>query len=321
MQLSLAPLQGITEFPFRNTMHELIGGPDKYYTPFLRMENDGTLKNKFLKDIHPDNNLNIPVIPQILVNNAPDFLFFAKIIEDFGYTELNWNLGCPFPMVAKRKLGSGLIQYPELAKQILEEVMPLTKLKIGIKIRAGYETHHEILAVLKALELLLVNEIVLHPRVGKDMYKGEAKLDAFVEAQQSTHYKLGYNGDITSVASFNALKAKLPETSHFMIGRALIGNPFLAADIKNNGELDFRSRRTQFENFHERLMAHYSSALSGDSHLHTKMIHFWEYFAQLFENSHKAYKLVKKSKNVTDFNNVVAFITRNEPLVNENHKE
>jgi len=154
----------------------------------------------------------------------------------------------------------------------------------------------------------------LHPRVGKDIYKGSAKLDAFIEAQRSTAFKLGYNGDITSFDDYKAFEKMLPDTSHFMIGRALVGNPFLAAEIKANQKMDPEKKRTLFNTFHESLLTHYSHALSGDSHLHTKMIHFWEYFGQMFENSHKVFKQVKKSKNVTDFNHVVAQILRNEPL-------
>jgi tRNA-dihydrouridine synthase len=317
MKISLAPLQGLTEFPFRNAMHELIGGPDQYYTPFLRLENDGTLKKKYLKDLHPDNNKDVPLIPQILVNSSTDFLFLAKIIEGFGYSELNWNLGCPFPMVAKRKLGSGLIPYPQEIKQLLETALPKTRLQVSIKIRAGYLEPNEIFPVLEALEPLPIKEIVLHPRIGKQMYHGTADATIYEEALKKTSHVLGYNGDIDSIASYQALYNRFPDCPHWMIGRALVGNPFLAAEIKANQLMDTEKKRKLFEAFHETLVTHYRKVLEGDGHLHTKMIHFWEYFANLFEDSHKVYKPIKKSKNFNACHAAISFAIRNEPLKNE----
>jgi tRNA-dihydrouridine synthase len=314
MLISLAPLQGFTEFPFRNAMHSIIGGVDRYYTPFLRLENDGTLKKKYIKDIDPQNNAAIPLIPQILVNNATDFLFLAKIIEDFGYTEVNWNLGCPFPMVAKRKLGSGLIPFPQDIQQILETSLPKTSLKVSIKIRAGYLQHTEIFPVLEVLESFPVKEIILHPRVGKQMYGGLADATIFEQALKKTTHPLGYNGDIDSLSSFESLQSRFPTCSHWMIGRALVGNPFLASEIKDKKSKGDQEKRKLMEIFHESLLNHYRQTLEGDGHLHTKMVHFWEYFANQFENPHKVYKPIKKSRKFNDYQAAVIFAIRNEPL-------
>jgi tRNA-dihydrouridine synthase len=299
MKLSLAPLQGYTDFPLRNAMHQHLGGVDNFYSPFLRLENDKTLKSKYLKDIHPDNNIGIPLVPQILVNSAADFLQLAQLITDFGYNEVNWNLGCPYPMVAKRKLGSGLIPYPDEIRDILENVLPKIKLNISIKIRTGYESPTEILGVLNAIKHLPLAEIILHPRLGKQVYKGQAELSYFLEANKG--YKLAYNGDIVSRDGFLQLKHELPNVEHFMIGRGLLANPFLAQEIKSGMLLTTFEKKLKFELLHEYLWEHFNRSLSGDSHVLNKMLSFWEYFALLFEVPKKVYKSIKKCKNAHQY--------------------
>lgn len=316
MLISLAPLQGLTEFPFRNAIHRLIGGIDKFYTPFLRLENDGSLKSKYVKDILTENNSDTPLIPQILVNNAKDFLFLAKLIEDNGFPEINWNLGCPYPMVSKRKLGSGLIPYPDEIKEILEAVVPKTKLKISIKIRSGLIEPIEIFSVLNALESLPLTEIILHPRIAKQLYKGTADREIYIQAQQQTAFKLAYNGDITTTAGFSELQLKLPETNHFMIGRGLIANPFLGLEIKNGTALPESEKRQLFHLFHQELIFHYEKVLSGDSHTLNKLLGYWEYWSLLFSNSKKIYKSLKKTHRLNDYHMLTSGFIKNEPLTN-----
>ncbi|HAN00852.1 MAG TPA: dihydrouridine synthase [Marinilabiliales bacterium] len=314
MILSCAPLQGYTESPFRNALHYYIGGIDRYYAPYIRFENDGSIKNKYLKDIHPSKNQGIPLIPQILVNQADNFLRLAKIIEDFGYTHVNWNLGCPYPMVAKRKLGSGLIPYPNEIQRILEEVRPKTSLKISIKIRAGYEHYQEVQAVLKACSSFPLDEVILHPRIGKQLYKGTANLDAFVQAQYVTHFNLAYNGDITDAKTFEEIQLTLPQTNHFMIGRGLLMNPFLASEIKSGSSLSPELKREKLRDSHEYLMEHFSKTLSGEAHVLHKMVSYWEYFSQVFENEKKVFKSLKKSHQLGEFRIAVERIFNEETL-------
>lgn len=299
MEISLAPLQGYTEYPFRNALSKIIGGVDKFYTPFIRFENDGSIRNKHIKDILPENNNQLKLIPQILVNNAKDFLHLTKIIEDLGYTEVNWNLGCPFPMVTKRKLGSGLLSFPEMINNILDDVVSKTKLKISVKLRSGYTDSNDINNVIEVLNSFSLTEIIYHPRIGKQMYKGLADIDMYLKIQPISKNKMAYNGDIDSSSKFINIKKLTPDTNHFMIGRALISNPFLALEIKTGKSIADSEKRIQFSEFYNYLFEHYSKTLSGDSHTLNKIIHFWEYFSQLFENNKAVYKIIKKSKTVS----------------------
>lgn len=311
MKISLAPLQGFTEYPFRNALAKTMGGVDKFYSPFVRFENDGSIRNKHIKDILPENNKNTPLIPQILVNNTEHFLQLAQIIEDYGYQEVNWNLGCPFPMVAKRKLGSGLLEFPDQINQILNEVIPKTNLNISIKLRSGYTNDSDISKVIEVLNHFPLSEIIYHPRIGKQLYKGIADTHKFNEIHKLSTTTMAYNGDIDSLETFDSLTALFPAVSHFMIGRGLIANPFLASEIKAGKPLDESEKRNQFSAFHQELFIHFSTALSGDSHFLNKFNHYWEYFSQLFEDSKRIYKSIKKCKTLDQLNTTTHTIIQN----------
>jgi len=318
MVISLAPLQGYTEYPFRNALANIIGGVDRFYTPYFRFENDGTLRKKHIQDILPENNAGINVTPQILVNNAADFLKLAHIIENYGYTEVNWNLGCPYPMVAKRQLGSGLLAMPDTINEILNEVIPKTNLKISIKMRSGYLVDTDINKVIEVLNQFPLAEIIYHPRIGKQLYKGAADIEKFAEILPISNHALVYNGDIDCISKFSEIHDILPDVTHFMIGRGLIANPFLASEIAENKSLDEPLKRKQFIAFHEELLNHFSNELSGDSHLLNKFIHFWEYFSELFVEDKKAFKMIKKCKSLTDLKKSTDFIMSNCTFKNQN---
>ena len=117
-----SPLQGFTDFRFRNSFHKYFGGIDTFFSPYIRLNGKFVVKPAYERDILPKNNLDINVIPQIMTNDAEEFLFVAKYVQELGYNELNWNLGCPYPMVTNRGMGSGLIKDFEKVDTILERV-------------------------------------------------------------------------------------------------------------------------------------------------------------------------------------------------------
>ena len=311
--ISFAPLQGFTDHTFRQAFHNHFGGVDAYYTPFIRTENDKSIKNSKLRDVLPENNSNLPLIPQLLVNSASDFIQISSLFENFGYKEINWNLGCPYPMVAKHQLGSGLLPYPELINQILSEVLPKIKAEISIKMRLGYENPDEIFEVLSVLNNFPIKEIIIHARIGKQMYKGSTNLNAFEDCQNQTKHKIGYNGDIDNIETFKNISSRFENIKHFMIGRALISNPFLAEEIKG---IEQNTKKIKiFEAFHNELYEKYASTLSGSTHLQNKMMFFWEYFADSFSNSKKVFKRIKKANNIDNFNAAIIENLKNEDWI------
>lgn len=283
-----------------------------YIAPYIRLNGKMEIKPGSERDLLPENNSSLSLVPQIITKDADEFVFVAKYIQNLGYTELNWNLGCPYPMVAKRGMGSGLLSSPEKINEILTQVFAETDIQVSVKMRLGYESPQEILHVLPVLERFRLANITIHPRIGKQMYKGEVDLKAFEECLGLTSHKIFYNGDITSVQSFRELKDRFPAINNWMIGRGLIADPFLPSMIKADNAVYPENRYEIFNSFHEALFSSYEEALSGQKHLLMKMYPLWEYFIYSFPCSPKGLKKIIKARNTIDYREAVCQIINNE---------
>ena len=140
-----SPLQGFTDYRFRNTFNKYFGGVDTFYAPYIRLNGKMVIKANFDRDIQLKNNTTVNVIPQIMTNDADEFIFVTKFIQSLGYQELNWNLGCPYPMVINKCMGSGLINDPDRIDRILDRVHSETDITVSMKMRMGYEDNKEII--------------------------------------------------------------------------------------------------------------------------------------------------------------------------------
>ncbi len=307
-----SPLQGFTDFRFRNAQNKIFGGIDTFYSPYIRLNGKLVIKPSYERDLLPENNLGLEVIPQIITNDADEFLFVAKYVQELGYKELNWNLGCPYPMVTKCGMGSGLISNPERINGILKKVHSESDIIVSMKMRLGYDTTEEILEVLPILDTYPIKNIVIHARIGKQLYKGGVHLDAFQQCIDNTRNKLYYNGDITSVAKFQEMQQRFPTIDHWMIGRGLISDPFLPNMIRANSAEYPDNKMELFSKFHDTLYEIYSESLSGSTHILLKMYHLWEYFSTTFSNPHKVLKQIKKAQSIRNYEAAVAAIFKNE---------
>jgi len=306
-----SPLQGFTDFRFRNAFNSHFGGIDTFYAPYIRLNGKLVIKSSYQRDLLPENNSELEVIPQIMTNDADEFLFVVKYIQQLGYKELNWNLGCPYPMVTKRGMGSGLICEPEKINHILDRVHSETDIIVSMKMRMGYEHHEEILDTFPVLDKYPLKNVAIHARIGKQLYKGGVNLKAFERCIESTKHKLYYNGDITSVAKFKEMQDRFPTIDHFMIGRGLIADPFLPSMIKNNNTEYPTNRWDIFSEFHDTIYQQYDAVLFGPIPIKMKMRGFWEYFSQSFSNPQKTFKKIKKANNPKEYRQAVAEILRN----------
>ena len=300
-----SPLQGFTDYRFRNAVNQYFGGIDTYYAPYIRLNGKFTIKPAYERDLLIKNNTVTELIPQIMTNSADEFLFVAKYVQSLGYNELNWNLGCPYPMVTKRGMGSGLICETEKINDILDKVHSESDILVSMKLRLGYESPEEILNALPILDNYPLKNIAIHARLGKQLYKGGVDLEGFQKALDKTKHLLYYNGDITTVEGFNKVKERFPSITHFMIGRGLISDPFLPSMIKNNTTEYPENHLETFSKFHDTIYHDYKDYLSGDKHALLKMNSFWEYFSTTFENPQKTFKKIKKSKSIDAYEDAV----------------
>jgi tRNA-dihydrouridine synthase len=302
--LYLAPLRGFTEYIYRNAFSRHFGEFDVAMAPFIPTMSDARLKNKHLKDVLPENNQAMPVIPQILGNNAEDFILLASRLYDLGYETVNWNLGCPFPMVAKKLRGSGLLPHPDKIATFLEETIPAIPNRLSIKARLGRKKTDEILTLLELFNRYPLDEVIVHPRTGKQMYDGEPDLDMFEECLRVSAHTVVYNGDINNLDTFNTFSRRFGSVNRWMIGRGALINPFLPAIIKN-GKDGGANKVEVFRAFYEDLFEQYRSEFHGPGHLLDRMKGFWTYFSRSFKDGHKVKKKIHRTLKLDRYLKIV----------------
>jgi tRNA-dihydrouridine synthase len=299
--LYLAPLRGVTELLFRNVYSRHFKGFDIAIAPFLNPQQNPSNKIKIMADVLPEANQQLTIIPQLLNNNATDFLNMALRLEDLGYTRLNWNLGCPAPMIANKKRGSGLLPYPEEIISLLDTVIPKLRASLSIKMRLGFREKAESMELLPRFNDYPLEEIIIHPRLGKQMYKGKTDPDGFAECLALTKHRVIYNGDITSAEVYKTLQQRFPEISSWMVGRGVLANPLLAEEIKGTYEHDPEKRKERIRAFHDDLCEAYRQQLSGPGHLMGKMKQLWLYLYLSFPGKEKVQKKIKKARTEEQF--------------------
>ena len=283
---------------------------DKYFIPYLSFSKGREIKKSQLREILPENNPNLPVVPQVLFSDQEELFDLISILMDYGYQEINLNLGCPYPMATNKGRGAAWLQKPEALNEILEQLFrKALPAKFSVKMRAGMSDDQDAKAIFEVLNHFPIEELIFHPRTASQMYEGKANPKLFVEAISVVKHPMVYNGDLFSVSDFQELKTLLPEQNCWMIGRGLLMNPALAAQLK--GEmLEPKALRNKMRKFHDQILEAYSSRLDGSGHILMKMNQFWTYFSESFENSHKVMKLVKKSGSILKYNAAVTEIFR-----------
>ncbi|MBT2161953.1 tRNA dihydrouridine synthase [Zobellia barbeyronii] len=303
-----SPLQGFTDATFRNAQQKFFGGIDTYYAPYIRFNRKMIIKGSYQRDLNPEANTTLELIPQVMTADVDHFIFVIKYIQSLGYTELNWNLGCPYPMVTNSGMGSGLICNTEKIDHILDRAHSETDVTISMKMRLGYENSNEILDSFPVLEKYPLKNVAIHARLGKQLYKGGVDLEAFQKCVDVAKHTLYYNGDITTVAQFKAMQERFPSIEHFMIGRGLIADPFLPSMIRANTTEYPADRWNIFREFHDTIYQQYDAMLSGPTPIKMKMLGFWEFFSQSTHNPQKVYKAIKKAGNPFKYKQAVGEI-------------
>jgi len=301
----LAPIQGITDRIYRNLFPIYFKGLDMAIAPFISSAKKIKPANNLLREFYPDKNTRIPTIPQIMSSNPDDFTQLANALYDIGCGTVNWNLGCPFPMVVKKGRGAGLLCYPARVESFLEKTMPAIKPKLSIKLRIGLKYPDEVLQLIPIFNKFQIEELIIHPRTGVQMYEGEVDLDMFEQCLGLSKHRVVYNGDIDSFEKFEMLAQRFGSVERWMIGRGLIGNPFLAEKIKFNTEKPYDEKIKIMRAFHDHLFDEYLKILSGPAHITNKMKEIWNFMASFFENREKIRKRINKTHHRDNYVDVV----------------
>lgn len=296
--IHFAPLQGYTDDVYRRIHHHLIGGITSYYTPFVRMEGGG-VRSKDMRDIRPEFNEGIPVIPQIIVKSMKEFDYLVNIVQEKGYHRIDINMGCPFPMQAKHGRGSGLLAHTDIIEGMAKAITELKDIDFSVKMRLGWEEKNEWRPVIDILNDIPLHQVTLHPRIGTQQYKGEVLMESFDECYDVCKHPLIYNGDIRTLEDIRSLEQKYPRLAGVMIGRGLLARPWLSAEYESGKEFSEDNRRRLLHEMHDQLKVHYETTANSEAQVHARLRLFWEYMEE--ELGRKTYKKIMKAGNLKNY--------------------
>jgi tRNA-dihydrouridine synthase len=311
MKYYLAPMEGITGYIYRNFYEKFFHNIDKYFAPFI-VSNKGTrLKNKELRDILPENNKGMNIVPQILTNDSEGFITTSRKLQQLGYNEVNLNLGCPSGTVVSKNRGSGFLAKREELDIFLDEIFKLDDLKISIKTRIGKDSPEEFYELIKIYNRYPLEELIIHPRIQKDFYGNKPNLQVFKDALSLSLNPVCYNGDIFTAMDFNKLIKAFPEVDTVMLGRGIIANPGLIDEIKNNTYIDKRI----LKDFHDEVFNKYIELFNEDKNAIFRMKEIWGYMICIFSDNKRYAKKIKKSQDLKGYNEAVLSLFMEQEII------
>ncbi len=314
MHIYFAPMEGITTYTYRQLHHRYYKGVEKYFTPFVSLRPDQALSTKEMRDVLPENNAGIPVVPQILTNHAGGFLEAAKRFSDMGYREINLNLGCPSGTVAAKKKGSGFLSFPEELDRFLDAIYKDPSVTAGdfavsIKTRIGRKDPGEWERLLQIYDQYPVKELIVHPRVQKEFYQGAVHRDIFREILKESKNPVVYNGDLFDVRAVEDFLTAFPQTDTIMIGRGLLRDPALAEKIVSLSPAE-EGTDSRFKEFHDALVQQYQKIIGDDRNVLFKMKDLWNFMLQGRPDGPALAKEIRKAQRMPEYKAAVRQVMR-----------
>lgn len=311
MKYYLAPLEGITGFIYRNSYKKFFNDIDKYFTPFIVPNNSKSLKTRELRDILPENNKGINIVPQILTNDSEGFITTSRKLRELGYNEVNLNLGCPSGTVVSKNRGSGFLAKREELDIFLDEIFKIDDMKISIKTRIGKDIPEEFYELIKIYNKYPIEELIIHPRTRQDFYGNKPNLEVFKDALSLSTNPVCYNGDIFTIDDYNNLIKAFPELNTVMLGRGILANPGLIDLIKTNMQID----KKVIKDFHDEVLNNYVELFHDDNIAILRMKELWGYMIYIFSDNKKYGKKIKKSQNLSDYKAAVFTLFEEQEII------
>lgn len=273
----LAPMQGLTEVMFRRVYEECFPGAIALaVSPFLSLTH-GNLADAWdkIEDVLPENNVgSIPVIPQILGKEPDEFVALGNRLYELGYSELNWNMGCPMRKVAAKHRGSGILPYPDEVRSILDNVLPQLKPHLSVKVRLGLKSTDDIFRLIPVLNDYPLASVTVHPRLGRQQYNGHPDLDTFARVLPMLKAPVVYNGDIVTGADARGIRERFLGVADLMVGRGVLYRPTLPLDIADP-DRDTSNDLRLAAHFIERLVQEILSTMPSDQARIRKIKEYW----------------------------------------------
>jgi tRNA-dihydrouridine synthase B len=235
-KIVVAPMAGFTDPPFRALCRDF--GAKISYTEMISsvgvVKGDDKSRNfTFVQGEHP-------IAVQIFGSDPHIMADASKYFQDKGADIIDINLGCPVKKVAKQKAGASLARDINLVEAIIKKIKNAITIPLSIKIRLGWSPLEEnYLDICKIAEDNGVHIIAIHPRYAVQQYTGTANWEKINDVRKFFTGILIGSGDIVSVKDIHERLTKYPVDA-VMLGRALVGNPWLLSTYYNYGSLSLK---------------------------------------------------------------------------------
>ncbi len=310
MNYYLAPMEGLTDMVYRCAHARHYPGIDRYYTPFVSPTQNHLFTPRQLRELCPENNAGVPLVPQLLGKNAEDFLWAVNTLADMGYEEVNLNLGCPSGTVTAKGKGSGFLAHPEELEVFLEEIYAKSPIAISIKSRLGMEEPEEFRRILAIYNRFPVAELVLHPRTRREQYREPVHPEAFRYTMENTSIPLAYNGDLFTIPDVERFQREFPQTDRIMIGRGIMADPAMVTKLRG-----IETDKHTLEAFHGELCERYPVVFENEGNALRRMKAIWNYILPRFRGGESFRKAIIKTKRWQDFLSVTGDVFRQCDLI------
>lgn len=305
MRYYFAPMEGITDAPYRQVHHRFFPGLNSYYMPFISPTMHRTLTNRESRDLPLADSVPFRAVPQILTKVPEDFLWAAEACVQRGYDEVNLNVGCPSGTVVSKGKGSGMLADPEKLDEFLESIFEKSPLPVSVKTRLGIAEADEFPKILGVFNQYPIKELTIHPRVRKQFYKGGVDMDMFRYALENSKNPLCYNGNLRTLSEVRAFEEAFPQVDAVMIGRGLVGNPAMFQPD---------TKAETIRAFHDTLLDTYIETFGSARNAIFRLKENWHCMIYLFEDSEKLWKKLRKTTDITEYRAITAEIFATLPL-------
>jgi len=307
MDIYFAPLEGITGHIFRRAYNGIYGSDsiEKYFSPFLSPAEKCPITPREKRDITPENNEGIYLVPQILTCKSDYLIDATKELKAMGYTEVNLNLGCPSGTVCAKGKGAGFLPETLALQKFLDDIYSYADsdgMKISVKTRLGYYNPDEFYDLIDIFNAFPISELIVHPRIRTDFYKGEPRREYYAYALEHSRNPLVYNGNIFTVKDYEDLSGAFGSSlDPVMLGRGLISDPSLADKLKGvTSETDF----VKLRKLHDTIYHEYQKIMSPDINVLFKMRELWTYWQVLFDGRERDIKKLLKAKKYAEYESI-----------------
>lgn len=315
MKIYFAPMEGITGYIYRNAVWHQFPYVDKFYAPFIQPNPKRVFVPKEERDILPENNVDIPLVPQVLTCSADGFIRAGKALEAYGYEEVNLNLGCPSGTVVSKGKGAGMLGDGEKLNDFFGEVFSTDwKAKVTVKTRLGVTAEDDFLELLEIFQQFPIAELIIHPRYRTDFYKGMPHMDLFRQAlANNTNLSICYNGNLFTKQDYEQFVLDYSDDNleSVMIGRGLLANPALVREIHGGEPL----KKEELRSFHDSILCGYQKIDFGEKNILFKMKELWNYWGTIFTDASKELKKVQKAGGYAEYRSAVDALFRERDLM------